>query len=133
MPKQTVNNIPGAVPRLPTFSQAVISNGNVYVSGSVGCDAAYNVIGGIQEQTKAALDNMKALLEGAGSGLEYILKVTVYLADMPRDFEVFNQIYTEYFADEELPARMTIGVVALPLGALVGVDCIAELAPSDDE
>ncbi|KAF8552220.1 YjgF-like protein, partial [Imleria badia] len=110
-----------------------VSNGNVYVSGSIGCDEEYNVIGGIQQQTKAALDNMKALLKGAGSGLECILKVTVYLANMPRDFDVFNQMYAEYFAGQALPARTCIGVANLPKGAFVEVECIAELAPSDDE
>ncbi|KAN0088699.1 Endoribonuclease L-PSP/chorismate mutase-like protein [Tylopilus felleus] len=133
MPKQIINDITGAVPPLPVFSQAVISNGSVYVSGSIGCDAEYNIIGGIQDQTRAALDNMKALLEGAGSGLEHVVKVTVYLANITRDFVVFNEIYAEYFPDREtLPARTCIGVAALPLGAFVEIECVAELAPRDD-
>jgi len=93
MSKQIVNNVPGAVPPLPILSQAVISKGHVYVSGSIGCDEKYNIIGGIHEQTQAALENMKKLLEGAGSGLEHVVKVNVYLAHLVRDFAAMNEVY----------------------------------------
>ncbi|KAG8220786.1 YjgF-like protein [Butyriboletus roseoflavus] len=129
MPKQIINNISGAVPPLSVFSQVVISNRNVYVSGSIGTDDEYNLIGGVEPQIRAALDNMKTLLEGAGSSLEHVLKVNVYLENMARDFDFFNEIYAEYFSDPEtLPARTCIGVAALPRGAFVEVECIAELA-----
>ncbi|KAG9312790.1 Endoribonuclease L-PSP [Chiua virens] len=132
MPKVTVNNAPGAVPPLPFFSQAVISNNTVYVSGSVGCDNDHNIVGGIHQQTRAALDNMKAVLEGAGSDLDHVLKVNVYLSNIARDFEAFNEIYLEYFDNpERRPARTLIGVAALPLGAFVEAECIAELARND--
>ncbi|KAH0836505.1 hypothetical protein J3R83DRAFT_8143 [Lanmaoa asiatica] len=110
------------------IAQVVISNGNVYVSGSIGCDDEYNIIGGIESQSRAALNNMKTLLEGAGSGLEHVLKVTVYMTYMARDFDVFNDIYREYFPNPEtLPVRTCIGVATLPMGAFVEVECIAEV------
>jgi len=128
MPKQIVNNVAGATPPLPVFSQAVISRGHVYVSGSIGSDEEYNIVGGVQQQARAALDNMKVILEGAGSGLEHIVKVTIYLTNMARDFGMFNDVYTEYFRDVgPLPARTCIGVAALPMGAFVEVECIAEV------
>ncbi|KAF8449258.1 YjgF-like protein [Boletus edulis BED1] len=134
MPKQVINNVAGATPPLPVFSHAVISNGNVYVSGSIGSDEEYNIVGGVQQQARAALDNMKAILEGAGSGLEHIVKVTIYLTNMARDFGIFNEVYAEFFRDVgALPARTCIGVAALPMGAFVEVECIAELAPGDEE
>ncbi|KAI9573916.1 Endoribonuclease L-PSP/chorismate mutase-like protein, partial [Boletus coccyginus] len=108
--------------------QVVISNGTVYLSGSIGCDGEHVIVGGVQQQTKTALENMKALLEGAGSGLEHVVKVTAYLANIARDFDVFNEIYAEFFRGIELPARTCIGVDALPKGAFVEVECIAELA-----
>ncbi|KAL4062347.1 Endoribonuclease L-PSP [Scleroderma citrinum] len=118
---------PDAVPPLPVFSQAVISGGNVYVSGCIGCDDEYNVVGGgIHQQTRAALENLSKILVAAGSGMEHVVKATVYLAHMARDFEHMNEVYQEFFPPESpLPARTCIGVSALYMGAFVEVDCIA--------
>ncbi|KAF8835947.1 YjgF-like protein [Paxillus ammoniavirescens] len=129
MSKQIVNNVPGAVPALPIFSQAVISKGHVYLSGSIGCDKEYNIVGGIHEQTRAALENMKKVLEGAGSGLEHVVKVNVYLANLVRDFAAMNEVYEQFFTRGAMPARTCVGVAALPVGGFVEIECIAELPP----
>ncbi|KAG6374812.1 YjgF-like protein [Boletus reticuloceps] len=131
MPKQVINNVAGATPPLPVFSHAVISNGHVYVSGSIGSDEEYNIVGGVQQQARAALDNMKAILEGAGSGLEHIVKVTVYLTNMVRDFGIFNEVYAEMW--ERCLRGRALVLRPCPWEQFVEVECIAELAPGDEE
>ncbi|KIJ65297.1 hypothetical protein HYDPIDRAFT_28011 [Hydnomerulius pinastri MD-312] len=133
MSKQIINNVPGAVPPLQTFSQAVISKGNIYVSGNIGWDDEFNIVGGIQAQTRAALENMKKILEGAGSGLEHVVKVNVFLVNLVRDFHQMNEVYTEFFPPEAMPARTCIGVAALPAGGAVEIECIAELPPCPED
>ncbi|KAH7885674.1 YjgF-like protein [Phlebopus sp. FC_14] len=128
MTKVAVNNIEGAVPALPTFSQAVISKGHVFVSGIIGCDEEYNIVGGIHDQTLAALNNMKKVLEGAGSGLEHVVKVTIFLTQMQRDFDVVNSLYKEFFQSQAdaMPAKTLVGASSIPMGGFVQFDCIAE-------
>ncbi|GLB35792.1 putative ARM repeat-containing protein [Lyophyllum shimeji] len=118
-----------AVPPLPVFSQAVISRGRtVYVSGNVGCTKDYSLVeGGVQAQTRAALENIAVVLKAAGSGLEHIVKTNVYLTHLPRDFQAMNEIYVQFFDNDKLPARTCIGVSCLPLGADVEIECIAEI------
>jgi 2-iminobutanoate/2-iminopropanoate deaminase len=98
MPKHIVNNVPCAPLPNPVFSQAVISHRNVYVSGSIGCNEEGLIVGGVQQQTIAALDIMTARLDAAGSDLEHVVKVNVYLTHLERDFVVFNEIYTSVWA-----------------------------------
>ncbi|KAF8971666.1 Endoribonuclease L-PSP [Flammula alnicola] len=117
---------PDAVPPLPIFSQAVVSNGQVYASGSIGCDKEFKLIeGGVQAQTRAVLQNLSTVLKAAGSGLEHIVKANVYLSNMVQDFQAMN----EFFDKDKMPARTCVGVASLPLGAAVEIECIAELAP----
>ncbi|KIM50782.1 hypothetical protein SCLCIDRAFT_1225122 [Scleroderma citrinum Foug A] len=117
-----------AVPPLPVFSQAVISMGQVYVSGCIGCTEDYLVVqGGIQHQTRAALENISKILDAAGSDMKHVIKVTVYLVHMARDFELMNEVYEEFFPYESMPARTCIGVSALPMGAFVEIECIAAI------
>jgi len=111
------------------YSQAVRTDALVYTAGQVGLDPATGelVEGGIEAQTRQALANLKNVLEVADSGLNFAVKTTVFLKDM-NDFAKMNAIYGEYFS-ENPPARSTVGVAALPKGALVEVECIALLSP----
>lgn len=117
-----------AIPPLSVFSQAVKSRGHVYISGSIGCDSEYLVVeGGIQAQTRAALENISKVLEASGSSMQHAIKVTIYLVHMARDFLPMNEIYEQFFTREKLPARTCVGVSALPMGAFIEIDCIAEI------
>ena len=107
------------------YSQAVRSNGMIYLSGQLGLDPATGqlVSGGVEEQTRRALANLLAVLEAAGSGLDRVVKTTVFLTDMGK-FAEMNAIYGEYFS-EQPPARSAVQVSALPKGAAVEIECIA--------
>ena len=107
------------------YSQAVKHDNLVFVSGQIALDPATGAMSGtdIAAQATQALENLKAVLEAAGSSLDKALKVTVYLKDMS-DFQKMNEIYAAYFPNK--PARATIGVLQLPKNALVEMDVIAE-------
>jgi 2-iminobutanoate/2-iminopropanoate deaminase len=109
------------------YSQAVVSDGTVYCSGQVPLVPASGelVAGDIQTQTQRALDNLSSVLEAAGSGTDRVVKVTAYLTNMD-EFPAFNEVYGRFFSAEP-PARATVGVAALPKGALVEVECIAKV------
>ena len=82
---------------------------------------------GIEAQTRACIENVKAILEDAGSSLEKVVDVTVFLTDIDRDFAAFNRIYGEFFAAfQSRPTRTTVGVVALPVPISVELKVIAE-------
>ncbi|OCB85157.1 Endoribonuclease L-PSP [Sanghuangporus baumii] len=125
----TVVSTPDAVPPMPVFSQATISRGYVYVSGNIGVmhDLKTIVPGGVQAQTRAALENMRKVLKAAGSGPEHIVKANVYLRYMDRDFGPMNEIYIQFFEKDKMPARTCVGVATLPLGADVEIECVAEI------
>lgn len=97
----------------------------VYTSGQVGIDPARKalVAGGVKEQTEQVLHNLAAVLRGAGLGLADVVKSTVYLTDMA-DFQTMNEVYARHFGDS-LPARTTVAVLGLPLGAKVEIDVVA--------
>ncbi|KAI0272721.1 YjgF-like protein, partial [Gloeopeniophorella convolvens] len=116
-----------ALPPLPIYSQAVVSNGTVYASGNIGIDKDFKLVGDLKEQTRAALTNLGKVLKGAGSGLEHILKVNIFLTNLPRDFTAMNEVYAEFFEKGKFPARTCIGVAALPLNADVEIEAIAEV------
>jgi 2-aminomuconate deaminase len=80
---------------------------------------------GIEAQTRACIENVRAILEDAGSSLERVVDVTVFLTDIDRDFAAFNRVYAEYFG-EIRPTRTTVGVVALPVPISVELKVIAE-------
>lgn len=109
------------------YSQAVIHNGLLYISGQVPVDPETGIIvrGTIEEETKVVLNNIKALVESAGASMKDVLKVTCYLADID-DFRRFNDVYKEYFKDEP-PARTTIQAGKLPLDVQVEIDAIVAL------
>lgn len=107
------------------YSQAIEVNGFVYASGQLPIDPATGSFpeGGVQEQTRQSLLNVKAILEEAGLTLANVVKTTVYLADMG-DFTAMNEIYSQFFS-QPFPARSAVAVKALPKGALVEVEVIA--------
>ncbi len=107
------------------YAQAVAVGEWIYCSGQVGLDPATGelVPGGMEVEVDRALDNLQAVLEAAGSGLQSLVRVTVYLTDM-REFATLNRIYGERLGSAR-PARATVGVVALPKGACVEIDAVA--------
>jgi len=111
------------------YSQAIRTENLVFTSGQLGLDPATTelVPGGIEEQTRQVLTNLKHVLETADSGLNFVVKTTVFLQDMS-DFAKMNAVYTEFFP-ENPPARSTVQVAALPKGGLVEIECVALLSP----
>lgn len=109
------------------YSQAVIHNGLIYVSGQGAVDPATNEIrlGTIEEETAMAMENLHIILEEAGSCLENVLTVTVYLHDID-EYGRFNEVYKRYF-DKDLPARTCIQAGNLPFGARVEITATAYL------
>jgi 2-iminobutanoate/2-iminopropanoate deaminase len=109
------------------YSQAVKSNGFLFASGQVALDPRTNeFIGGdIRQQTERAMENIKAVVEAAGSNLHHVVKATVFLKDM-NDFAAMNVAYGKYFPAAP-PARSTVQVARLPKDALVEIEVIATL------
>ena len=107
------------------YSQAIRAGGFVFVSGQLALrPGSPDIVGeGIAEQTDQVFANLRAILEEAGSGLDRIVKTTVYLRDLD-DFQGMNEVYRRHVA-EVPPARATLEVSALPSGALVEIDAIA--------
>jgi 2-iminobutanoate/2-iminopropanoate deaminase len=107
------------------YSQAIRANGFVFVSGQLALrpDHAEIVGEGIAEQTEQVFANLRAILEEAGSGLEQLVKTTVYLTDLG-DFAGMNEVYARHVGDMP-PARATIEISALPSGAKVEIEAIA--------
>jgi len=116
---------PQAPKAIGPYAQAIRSGGLVYTSGQIGIDPATGALvpGGIEAQTRRVLENLKAVLAASGSSLEKVLRVTVYLTDLGH-FQAMNRIFADYL-DAHRPARSTVGVAALPMGALVEMDMIA--------
>lgn len=108
------------------YTQAKIIGGMVFTSGQIALDPEAGTLaeGGVEAQTKRVCENLKAVLEAAGSSLEKVVKTTCFLKDIG-DFAAFNAVYGEYFTTK--PARSCVGGLALPKGALVEVEVIAEL------
>ena len=107
------------------YSQAIRAGGFVFVSGQIPIDPATGqfVAGGIGEQTERVLQNLKAVLEAAGSGLEKIVKTTVFLADM-KEFAQMNEVYAKFFTTAP-PARATVAAAGLPRDARVEIEAVA--------
>ncbi|MEF2230662.1 MAG: Rid family detoxifying hydrolase [Pseudodesulfovibrio sp.] len=106
------------------YSQATKANGQVFVSGQLGIIPGQGKLAeGFKAQTRQALENLKAILAAAGSSLDKVLAVEVFVMDMAR-FADLNAIYAEYFSGHK-PARAAIQVGGLPLGGLVEIKCVA--------
>jgi 2-iminobutanoate/2-iminopropanoate deaminase len=115
---------PGAV---GAYSQAVSGNGLLFCSGQIPLDPSSGelVSGSIADETRRCLDNLTAVLEAGGSSWPQVVKVTAFLTDI-NDFAEFNEVYASYVGDEP-PARAAFAVAALPKGARVEIECIAEV------
>ncbi|MFL5386730.1 MAG: RidA family protein [Longimicrobiaceae bacterium] len=110
---------------LPLSPAVLGAGGAVYLSGQVGQDPATGKLAeGVAAQTEQALRNLQAVLAAAGKTLDDVVRVGVYLADLRGDFAAMNEVYARWF-DAPYPARTTIGVAALPLGAAVEIDLVA--------
>lgn len=120
-----VISTPSAPKAIGPYSQAIRAAGLLYLSGQVPLDPATGqmVEGDIAKQTERVLDNLKAVLEAAGSSLERAVKTTVYLKDM-NEFTAMNEVYERYFP-EDPPARSTIEAARLPKDARIEMDLIA--------
>ena len=107
------------------YSQAIKANGFVFVSGQLALqpDHAEIMAGGIAEQTEQVFANLRAILEAAGSGLDRLVKTTVFLQNLD-DFAGMNDVYKQQVGDVP-PARSTVEVAKLPSGALVEIEAIA--------
>jgi 2-iminobutanoate/2-iminopropanoate deaminase len=115
------------------YSQAIVTDTMAFTAGQVGLEPSTGelVEGGIEMQTRQALTNIQNILEASASGLNYVVKTTVFLKDM-QDFSTMNTIYAEFFPKNP-PARSTVAVAALPKGALVEIEAVALLqAPRGD-
>lgn len=120
---QTIHteNAPSAI---GPYSQAVKTDGLVFTSGQIALDPQTGtlVAGGIEAQTTRVCENLKAVLEAAGSSLDQVVKTTCFLAEMS-DFAAFNEVYGRYFTQK--PARSCVAVKALPKGALTEIEAVA--------
>ena len=107
------------------FSEAVRVGDLLFVAGQIGNQPGTRTIvpGGIAAETRQTMENIRAVLERHGSSLDYVVKVTVFLADI-KDWPAFNEVYVQYFKGK-LPARSALGANGLALGAKVEVECIA--------
>lgn len=110
------------------YSQAIRSGGFIFCSGQIGIDPVTGkMAAGLEAQTRQVLDNIAAVLAAANLTLAHVVKTTIYLLDMG-DFAQVNALYAERFGTPP-PARSTIGIAALPLGAVVEIEVIASAAP----
>ncbi len=107
------------------YNQAIVWNNLVFTAGQIAIDPATGQLstGDIQEQTELVLKNLQAVLEAAGSGLDHVIKTTVFLKNMD-DFAAMNEVYARFF-QETPPARSAVEVARLPKDVLVEIECIA--------
>jgi 2-iminobutanoate/2-iminopropanoate deaminase len=127
---KTAVSTPNAPAAIGPYSQAICSGDFLYTSGQVALDPVSGqfVAGDIAEQTLRVLENLKAVLEAAGSSLEQVVKTTVFLKDM-NDFAAMNSVYGRYLVPEGTvaPARSTVEVARLPKDARIEIEVIARL------
>ncbi len=129
MQTKTAISTPAAPAAIGPYSQAIRVGDMLFTSGQIPTDPKTGnfVPGGIKEQTRQVLENLKAILAQAGVDLSHVVKTTVFLKSMG-DFAAMNEVYAEYFAPAGVvpPARSTVQVAALPKDALVEIECIAK-------
>ena len=124
--RRTAITSPELTPPVGPFSQATEAGGFIYFSGQVGQDPTTGklVAGGIVAETERVFRNLSAVLEAAGRSFDDVVRAGVYLANM-NDFVAMNGIYAKHFS-QAFPARTTIAVAALPLGACVEIDLVVK-------
>ena len=123
MPKQAITPPKGKA--IGPYSLGIANGDLVFISGQIPLDAATGklVEGDVSAQAKQSLENLKSILEAAGLGFGHVVKTTIFLTDMA-DFAAVNEVYKAYVA-EPYPARSTIAVAALPMGAKVEIEMTA--------
>jgi 2-iminobutanoate/2-iminopropanoate deaminase len=116
----------GAPAAAGPYSHGTISRGTLFCSGQISLDPVSNRLvhaGDVAAQVKRCLDNLEAVAAAAGSSLhEFALRTTVYVVNLDEDWLAVNRAYAEWFGESDYPARVTFGVMKLPLGALVEID-----------
>lgn len=126
MPEKSIVYTKKAPEPVGPYSQGVVATGTfVFTAGQIAIDPETGKLieGDIKAQTKQVLENIKAVLESAGTGLENVVKVTVYMKDLS-EFSQMNEVYSEYFKESK-PARTTVEVSNLPKGVKIEIDAIA--------
>jgi 2-iminobutanoate/2-iminopropanoate deaminase len=115
----------GAPKAIGPYSQGIIAGGLVFTAGQIAIDPATGevVSGGAAEQTARVMQNLMAILQAAGSGLDRVVKTTVFLTDMA-DFTAMNEVYGKAFGSHR-PARSTVAVASLPKGVKVEIEAVA--------
>ncbi|KFC62095.1 Endoribonuclease L-PSP [Devosia sp. LC5] len=111
------------------FSHAVEVDGWVFVTGQMPTDPAAPdapLVEGIEAQTRRVVENLKVVLAGIGLGLEHVTMARIYLTEFERDYDALNALWPGFFEPGKLPARTTVGVTALAVGALVEIDLVAK-------
>ena len=107
------------------FSPAVRANGFLFLSGQIGTDASGKVVpGGIQAETRQAMENIRAVLARSGSSMDRVVKCTVFIADM-KEWPAMNEVYVTFFDAARRPARSALGANGLALDARVEIECLA--------
>jgi 2-iminobutanoate/2-iminopropanoate deaminase len=107
------------------FSPAVRANGFLFLSGQIGTDTAGKVVtGGVQAETRQALENIRAVLTRAGLSFDRVVKCTVFMADM-KEWASMNEVYVTFFDASRRPARSALGTTGLALDARVEIECLA--------
>ncbi len=123
MSKQEINTAK-APAAIGPYAQAIRDENYIFTSGQLGIDPSTGEFpDGVQAQAKQSLENLKAILEEAGSSMEKVMKTTVYLADM-NDFAAVNGVYEQYFK-KPYPGRSAVQVAKLPKGGLVEIEAVA--------
>jgi reactive intermediate/imine deaminase len=111
------------------FSHAVEADGWVLLTGQMPTDPAAPdapLPEGVEAQTRRVMENLALILDGLGLDLSHVVQMRAYLTAFERDYAAFNDTYQSYFPADRRPARTTIGVTALAVGALVEIDCVAK-------
>ncbi|MEM1275994.1 MAG: RidA family protein [Pseudomonadota bacterium] len=120
--------IPGAARPVAPFSHAVEQDGWLILTGQMPTDPNAPdapLPDGIEAQTRRVIENLRLVLQGVELDLEHVLQCRCFLTEFERDYAEFNKTYLSFFPPDRLPARTTVGVTALAVGALVEIDCIA--------
>ena len=125
-----IHHVVAAGPRpVAPFSHAVEADGFIFVTGQMPTDPAAPdapLPEGIEAQTRRVIDNLKIVLDGVGLGLEHVVMARIYLTNFERDYAGLNALWPSFWAPGKLPARTTVGVTALAVGALVEIDLVAK-------
>jgi 2-iminobutanoate/2-iminopropanoate deaminase len=114
-------------PPTAAYSHAVRAGDLLFVTGQLGVDPKTGTLvsGGVAEQTGQIMQNLQTVLRGAGTSLERVVMVRIYLVNFSADYPTMNAVYASYFKPGRFPARTTVGVTNLALGSLVEIDLVA--------